>query len=82
MNVTSKILIGVGLLVTLAGNLATYYGVRTAVAGMQVTDGAGGIADVAWGMSSASSFSLVSLLGCFLLIIGIALAALGRRQQS
>ena len=82
MNIISKILIGVGLLITVVGNLATYNAVRTAVNGMQVINGAGGIADVTWGMSSAHSYSLVSLVGCFLLIIGIALAALGRRQQS
>ncbi len=80
MNVISKILIGVGLLITVAGNLATYYGVRTAVNGIRDAESSG-IASVAWGMSSAYTYSLVSLIGCFLLIVGIALAALRRRQQ-
>jgi hypothetical protein len=77
MNVISKFLIGVGLFITLAGNLATFYALHTAVNGMRNGESSG-IALVAWGMSSGYSYSLVSLIGCFLLIVGIVLAALRR----
>ena len=74
MRVVSRVLIVVGLLITIAGNLATFYGVRAAVRGMMNAESAG-IASVAWGMTSAYSWSAVSLLGCFLLIVGLVLAA-------
>ena len=80
MNLFSKVLIIVGLLITVAGNVATYYGVRTAVYGMQHA-ASEGIASIAWGMSSAYSFSFVSLVGCFLLVVGLALSVLKRSPQ-
>ena len=73
MNLVSKVLIVVGLLITVAGNVATYYGVRTAVYGMQHS-AEEGIGSIAWGMSSAYSFSFVSLIGCLLLVVGLALS--------
>jgi hypothetical protein len=80
MDIISKGLIGVGLLITVAGNLTTYYGVRTAVNGMLNAE-ANGIGAVASGMSSAHTYSFVSLIGCLLLVIGLALAALRRRRH-
>jgi len=71
----SRVLIVVGLLITVAGNLATFNGVHTAVNGM-MNSAENGIASVATGMSSAYSWSLISLFGCFILIVGLVLAAL------
>jgi hypothetical protein len=80
MNVIAKILTGVGLLITVFSNLATYLGVRTAVNGIR-NSAEGGIGAIASGMSSASFYSFVSLIGCLLLIIGLALTAFGGKRQ-
>lgn len=80
MNLISKVLIVVGLLITVAGNVATYYGVRTAVYGMQHS-ATEGIGSIAWGMSSAYSFSFISLVGCFLLVVGLALSVMRRSPR-
>ncbi|MBC8029889.1 MAG: hypothetical protein H7Z16_07245 [Pyrinomonadaceae bacterium] len=81
MNIISKILIAIGLFITVAGNFATYYGIRTAVNGM-IDSAASGIGTIAWGMDSAYFYSVVSLVGCFILIVGLALAALSKKQPS
>lgn len=70
----SRVLIVVGLLITVGGNLVTFNGVRNAVNGMMSAE-SNGIASVAWGMSSAYSWSLISLVGCFILVVGLVLAA-------
>lgn len=74
MNVLSKILIGIGLLITVPGNLATFYGLYTSVNGMKAAE-SNGIGQVVSGMSFAYSCSVVSIIGCFILIVGIVLAA-------
>jgi len=79
MRILAKILIVIGLLITVASNFATYYGIRTAVNGM-IDSAANGIGAVAWGMDSAYFYSTVSLGGCFLLIVGLALAALSKKR--
>lgn len=71
----SRILIVLGLLVNVACNLATFYGIRTAISGMMNAESAG-IAGVARGMSYASYGCVVGLLGCFILIVGLILAAI------
>ena len=76
MGAMSKILTVIGLLVTVAGNLMTFYGVRTAVNGMMNSE-TNGIGDVASGMTTAHSYSLIGLVGCFILIVGLALSAFG-----
>lgn len=63
----------------MASNFATYYGIRTAVNGM-LDSANGGIGTVAWGMDSAYFFSVVSLVGCFILIVGLALAAVAKKR--
>lgn len=80
MNLISKVLIVVGLLITVASNLKTYYGIRTAVYGMQ-NSATEGIGSVAWGMSSAYSFSFIGLIGCFLLVVGLALSLVARSPR-
>jgi hypothetical protein len=80
MQVISRGLIVVGLLIIVAGNLATYYGIHTAVNAMRDT-AESGIGDVAWGMSSAYFYSFVSLFGCLLLVVGLVLTALRRKHQ-
>jgi uncharacterized membrane protein len=70
----SRILTVAGLLITVLGNLATFNGVHTAVNGMMTAESSG-IASVATGMSSAYSWSLISLVGCFILVVGLLLSA-------
>ena len=79
MRIISRIFIALGLLITVVGNFATYYGIRTAVNGM-VDSAENGIGIIAWGMDSAYFYSVVSLVGCFLLIIGLALGALAKKR--
>ncbi len=81
MNIISKILTGIGLFIVTAGNLATYYAIRVATNGM-LTAESSGIGEVAWGMSSAHSYSLASIVGCFILSAGLVLAALSKNQRS
>lgn len=77
MNLISKILMVAGLLITVAANAATHYRVRTAVYGTHHSS-TEGLTAVAWAMSSAYSFSLISLVGCLLLVAGLALSVLRR----
>ena len=58
MNVTSKILIAVGLAATIVSNLLTFYALHTAVSGTKDPDaGASALAGIAWGLASAYSWS-------------------------
>lgn len=77
MRLISRIVIVVGLLITVGANLATCYGLSTAVNGMRAAE-SNGIASVAWGMASAYSWCFVSLFGCFLLLVGLVIAAVAR----
>jgi hypothetical protein len=81
LRVISRILIVVGVFVTVVCNLATFYGIRTAISGMMNAESAG-IASVASGMSFASYGSVAGLLGCFVLIVGLILAAVSPPAQS
>lgn len=81
MNMISKILIGIGLLTTVAGSLATRYGLNFFMRAMEES-AEKGIGRVAEGVDMAFTYNTVSLVGCFLLIVGLALAALGRRQRA
>ena len=80
MNLVSKALIVVGLIITVASNLTTYYGIRKAVYGMQ-NSATEGIGSVAWGMSTAYSFSFISLVGCLLLVVGLVLSVIKRNPR-
>ncbi len=80
MNVIPKILIGIGLLTTVAGNLATRYGLNTFIKTMAVS-AEEGIAAPARAIDMTFIYNAVSLVGCFLLIAGLAMAALSRRQR-
>jgi hypothetical protein len=81
MNMISKILIGIGLLTTVAGNLATRYGLNFFLKAMEES-AEKGIARVAEGVDMAFTYNTVSLIGCFVLVVGLVLAALSRRQPS
>jgi len=81
MNVVSKILIGIGLLTTVAGSLATRYGLNFFLKAMEES-AEQGIARIAEEVDMAFTANAVSLIGCFLLIVGLALAALSRKQQA
>ena len=80
MGLISKLLTVVGLLVTVAGNLMTFYGVRTAVNAITNSE-THGIGDIASGMTTANSYSLISLIGCFILVVGLALSATTKKRQ-
>jgi ABC-type transport system involved in multi-copper enzyme maturation permease subunit len=79
--VISRILIVIGLLIAVVSNLATFYGIRTAISGMMNAESAG-IASVARGMNYASYGSVVGLLGCFVLTVGLLLAAVSSPAKS
>ena len=79
MGIIAKILTILGLLITIGSNLATYYGIRTAVNGM-IDSAQGGIGVVAWGMDSAYFYSAFSLVGCFILVVGLVLGALTKKR--
>lgn len=70
----------VGLLITAAANVTTFYRIHTAVYGTH-NSSTDGLAAVAWAVSSAYSFSLVGLVGCLLLGVGLALSMLGRAPR-
>ena len=73
MKVISKILIAIGLFITVISNLATYYGLHTAVQGVK-NSADEGIGAVARGMDSAYFWSFISLFGCLILVVDVVLA--------
>ena len=75
MRAISRVLIVLGLLVTVCSNLATVYGLYKAVHGMANAE-ENGIAAVASGMHTAFVWSHGGLVGCLILIVGLILAAL------
>lgn len=70
----SRVLIILGLFVTVIGNVVTAFGLHKAVNGMTNAE-TGGLADVAYGMLSAFRWVHIGLLGCFILVAGLVLAA-------
>jgi hypothetical protein len=70
----------VGLLINVATNSATYYGARTAAFGTHESS-TEGLNAVAWAVSSAYSFSLLGLVGCSLVAVGLALSVLRRTPR-
>jgi hypothetical protein len=77
----SRVLIILGLFVTVIGNLVTAFGLHKAVNGM-MTAATSGIADVAYGMDSAFRWVHVGLFGCFILVAGLVLAAVKPSARS
>jgi hypothetical protein len=76
MKAISWILIGIGFFITALSNLATFYGLRAAVNGME-NSAENGIGIVAWGMSFSYTSSFIGLFGCFILFTGMIFAVLG-----
>lgn len=70
----SRALILVGLFVAALGNLVTAFGLHKAMNGV-MTQTAGGLADMAYGMHSAFRWVHVGLFGYFILVVGLVLAA-------
>jgi hypothetical protein len=75
MRVISRILTVLGLLIAVLSNLLTVFGIRQAVNGTMTAESSG-IGAVVSGTHSAFLWSHVGLAGCFILIVGLALAAL------
>jgi ABC-type antimicrobial peptide transport system permease subunit len=71
----SRVLIIVGLFVAVVGNLVTAFGIHTAMDGV-MTGTSGGLAEMANGMHSAFRWVHVGILGYFVLVAGLVLAAL------
>ena len=80
MNVISKILIAVGLLVTVMGSLATRYSLNAYLRGIErsAEEGIGGAVSA---FNMAFTYNTVSILGCLLLVSGVILASLKRAQR-
>ena len=70
MKVVALIFIAIGFAITALSNLAVFYGLRTAMLGMQ-DSAASGIGEVAWGMNLSYICSFISLFGCFILFVGV-----------
>ena len=80
MNTISKILIAIGLLVTVMGSLATRYSLNAYLRSMEGS-AEGGIGAAASAFSMAFTYNTVSIVGCLLLISGVILASLRRGQR-
>jgi len=80
VNVISKILIAVGLLVTVMGSLATRYSLNAYLRGIErsAEEGIGGAVSA---FNMAFTYNTVSILGCLLLVSGVILASLKRAQR-
>jgi hypothetical protein len=80
VNTISKILIAVGLLVTVTGSLATRYSLNAYLRGMQrsAEEGIGGAVSA---FNMAFTSNTVSIAGCLLLVGGVILASLRREQR-
>lgn len=76
----SKILIAVGLLVTVMGSLATRYSLNAYLRGIErsAEEGIGGAVSA---FNMAFTYNTVSILGCLLLVSGVILASLKRAQR-
>lgn len=80
MNTISKILIAVGLLVTLMGSLATRYSLNAYLRGME-RSAEEGIGTAVSAFQMAFTYNTVSIVGCLLLVSGVILASLRRGQR-
>ena len=76
----SKILIAIGLLVTVVGSLATRYSLNAYLRSMEGS-AERGIGEAVSAFNMAFTYNSVSIVGCLLLISGVILASLrmGRR---
>lgn len=80
MNAISKILMAIGLLVTVVGSLATRYSLNAYLRGMERSAEEGiGVAVSAFHM--AFIYNTVSIVGCLLLVAGVIVASLRRGQR-
>ena len=80
MNTISKILIVIGLLLTVIGSLATRYSLNAYLRSMEGA-AEGGIGEAASAFNMAFTYNTVSLVGCLLLISGVILASLRRGRR-
>lgn len=77
----SKILIAVGILVTVMGSLATRYSLNAYLRGME-RSAEEGIGEAVSAFNMAFTYNTISIVGCLLLVSGVILASLRRGQQS
>ena len=80
MKMIPRVLIIIGLLTTVAGNLATRYGLNFFLKAMEES-AERGMGRVAEGINMAFTYNAVSLVGCLLIIVGLAWAALSTKRQ-
>lgn len=74
MRTLSRVLIIIGLLVAVVGNLVTAFGLHTAVNAV-MSGTSSGLAEMANGMYSAFRWVHVGILGHLILVVGLVLAA-------
>lgn len=81
MNILSKIIVVLGLLVTGVGNVYTYITSQEIVYGIEhnATEGTGRLA---WALSANHSWSLVGLVGCVILGVGLVLMLFARPRAT
>jgi hypothetical protein len=76
----SKLLIAIGLLVTVMGSLATRYSLNAYLRGMERSAEVG-IGEAVSAFNMAFTYNTITLLGCLLLVSGVILASLRRGQR-
>ena len=74
MRTLSRVLIIIGLLIAVVGNLVTAFGLHTAMNAV-MTGTSSGLAEMAYGMHSAFRWVHVGIFGYLVLVVGLVLAA-------
>ena len=79
MQSMSKLLIGIGFVITAASSLVIFYATRFGVSGIQTSE-ATGIADIIWSISTNYRASYVNLFGLAILAFGIVSSFFGKKN--
>jgi hypothetical protein len=77
MKTLSVLLTLLGLTLALVGNALSYYATSSAISAMTRAE-TSGIAVVAWAVPFSHTCSLVGLLGCIMLLVGVITGFLAR----
>lgn len=80
MNTISKILIAIGLPVTIMGSLATRYSLNAYLRGME-RSAEEGIGEAVSAFHMSFIYNTVSIVGCLFLVSGVILASLRKGQR-
>lgn len=80
VNMISKTLIAIGLLVTVLGSFATRHSLNAYLRGME-RSAEEGIGEAVSAFHMAFTYNTVSIVGCLLIVTGVILASLRRGQR-